>query len=251
MLALLLFFIMNDLFYTKEVKPKSKTALIFCTYIRLEHFKVTAECLRTQTNNDFDFYISSNSSDKNRVISAISKFTSDLNINIYAKDYGNKFGPFSRFFMAKDLALEGYDRFIFIDDDEIFSKNFIQDCYDQYNESEVKSFWAHRILKVYRNKIKIEKEEIGNYVGPGGMVCSAKLFLNENLFTCPDKYMIVDDLWMSYFILKFTDYKIKTLNTDIVFIKDLKATFKTLGNLKQEFSDQYILPLSKDLPKIV
>lgn len=242
---------MDNLLYEQEVVSKSKTALIFSTYIRLEYFIKTAECLKNQTNRDFDFYICNNSDKDSKLVGLVKKFLSNSGINIYIKNYYNEFKPFSRFIMAQDLAIEGYEKIIFLDDDEIFSPQFIQDCYDQYEEDAVKTFWAHKIEKVYKRKIKLEKEELGNYAGPGGLVCSARLFLGDELFHCPEKYWIVDDLWLSYYILKFTDYKIKTLNTKIDFIKDRKATFMTLGNLKQEFSDEFLIPESKHLPVLV
>jgi hypothetical protein len=73
------------------------------------------------------------------------------------------------------------------------------------------------------------------------------LFLNDDFFDCPEEYWIVDDLWLSFYILTFTNLKIQELKTDIKFILDRKATFMTLGNLKQEFSDKFIIPVSRDL----
>jgi hypothetical protein len=242
---------MDNLLYFKEVKEKSKTAVIFLTYRRLEYFKRTAECLNNQTNKDFDFYISNNSDKEDKLVGLVKKFLNTIDVNVYIKSYGNEFKPFSRFIMAQDLALEGYEKIIFLDDDEIFSSTFIQDCYDQYEENAVKTFWGHKIEKIYKRKIKLEGNELGNYAGPGGLVCSSKVFLGEELFQCPEQYWIVDDLWLSYYLIKFTDYKIKTLKTKIDFIKDQKATFLTLGNLKQEFSDEFILPESKHLPPLV
>jgi hypothetical protein len=242
---------MDNLLYFKEIKEKSKTAVIFLTYRRLEYFKRTAECLNNQTNKDFDFYISNNSDKEDKLVGLVKKFLNTIDVNVYIKSYGNEFKPFSRFIMAQDLALEGYEKIIFLDDDEIFSSTFIQDCYDQYEENAVKTFWGHKIEKIYKRKIKLEGNELGNYAGPGGLVCSSKVFLGEELFQCPEQYWIVDDLWLSYYLIKFTDYKIKTLKTKIDFIKDQKATFLTLGNLKQEFSDEFILPESKHLPPLV
>lgn len=242
---------MNNLLYCQESLPKSKTSVIFLTYRRLEYFVKTAECLISQTNKDFDLYISNNSDQSEKLVGLTKKFLGKQAMNIYIKNYHNEFKPFSRFIMAQDLALEGYEKIIFIDDDEIFSHRFIQDCYDQYEEDAVKTFWAHKIEKVYKRKIKLEGDELGNYAGPGGLVCSSKVFLGEELFQCPEDYWIIDDLWLSYYLIKFTDYKIKTLKTNINFIKDTKATFLTLGNLKQEFSDEFILPESKHLPVLV
>lgn len=228
--------------YKNEIKEKSKTALILCIYIRLENFSKTLNMIKSQNNKDFDFYICNNSSQENKMLGLIKKYFSDNNVNIYVKNYFNEFKMFSRHILAKELALEGYEKIIFIDDDEKISDEFIDDCYDQYEEDAVKSFWAHRIDCIYSEKVKIKDNELGNYAGGGGLICSSKIFLDERLINCPEKYWIIDDLWLSYYLLKFTNYKIKTLNTDIRFMKDQKATFLTLGNLKQEFSNEFILP---------
>ena len=242
---------MGKLIHESIVKKKSKTALILCTYIRLENIRITSQCLLGQTNKDFDFFICNNSDREEKLLGLVRKYIAPLNINTTIINYFNEYKPFCRFLLANELAKEGYEKIIFIDDDEIFPESFIQDCYNQYDENAVKSFWSHRIEAIYRKKIKLENDEIGNYVGPGGLVCSAKVFLDEDLFMCPEEFWIVDDLWLSYYLLKFTEYKIQTLKTDITFILDRKATFMTLGNLKQEFADKYIIPESKHLPPLV
>jgi hypothetical protein len=242
---------MNNLSYELTIKDKSKTAVIFLTYVRLEYMPQTAECFKNQTNKDFDLYISNNSPMQEKCIGKIKKYLPEIGTNIYVRNDDNRFKIFSRFIMANELALEGYEKIIFIDDDEIFPNTFIQECYDQYEDDCVKTFWAHKIEKKYKRKIKLENNEIGNYAGGGGLVCSSKVFLSEELMSCPEQYLIVDDLWLSYYLLKFTDYKIKTLKTNIRFLKDRKATFLHLGNLKQQFSDEFILPYSKHLSGLV
>jgi glycosyltransferase involved in cell wall biosynthesis len=223
----------------------SKTALIMCTYIRFENLNTTLACINNQTDKDFDFYIIDNSGQNEKLLKYLDKFKGSLNISVH--NYANEFKQFARFLLAKDLAEDGYEKIIFIDDDEIIPNTFIEECHSQYDESCVKSFWAHRVNSRYKRKIKVEKEELGNYAGTGGLICSAKLFLNEDFFDCPEEYWIIDDLWLSYYVLKFTDYKIKELKTDIKFIKDRKATFLTLGDLKQKFSEEFILPESQGI----
>jgi glycosyltransferase involved in cell wall biosynthesis len=223
----------------------SKTALIMCTYIRFENLNTTLACINNQTDKDFDFYIIDNSGQNEKLLKYLDKFKGSLNISVH--NYANEFKQFARFLLAKDLAEDGYEKIIFIDDDEIIPNTFIEECHSQYDESCVKSFWAHRVNSRYKRKIKVEKEELGNYAGTGGLICSAKLFLNEDFFDCPEEYWIIDDLWLSYYVLKFTDYKIKELKTDIKFIKDRKATFLTLGDLKQKFSEEFILPESEGI----
>ena len=216
-----------------------------CTYIRFENLKKTLGCIERQTNKDFDFYIADNSCRHEKLLAYLKKFNNGMSISVH--NYNNEFKQFSRFLLARDLAEQGYEKIIFIDDDEIIPDTFIQECHDQYEEDSIKSFWSHMIEDRYNRKIKLEKNEIGNYAGTGGLVCSSNLFLNEDFFDCPEEYWIIDDLWLSYYVLSFTDYKIKELKTNINFIKDMKATFRTLGNLKQEFSNEFIIPVSKNL----
>ena len=228
--------------YEDQVKPKSKTALILCTYIRLTNMPKLLQKLHLQTNKTFDLYISNNSQNNdNKLIGYFKKYGVDLNINVFIKNYENKYKQFSRFYMARDLAKEGYEKIIFIDDDEVLPSSFMQDCYDQYNENEIKSFYAHSFKEDYWAKVRLKPGEFGNYAGTGGLMCSAKIFLDERIFECPEEYHIIDDLWFSYFILKFTNYKITLLDTDIQFIKDDKATFVNLIDIKRKFSTAYII----------
>ena len=228
--------------YSNQVKPKSNTALIMCTYIRLKNMPRILQRLQNQTNNDFDFYISNNCDNQdNNLIGRIEKYGSEFITNVFVKNYNNRYKQFSRFYLARDLAEQGYEKIIFIDDDEVVPPTFIQDCHDQYDERYIKSFYAHKFDKDYWEKVRLSKDEIGNYAGTGGLICSSKIFLEDKLFECPDQYHIIDDLWFSYYILKYTYYKITLLDTDIQFIKDDKGTFINLIEAKQEFSVNYII----------
>ena len=216
-----------------------------CTYIRFENLKMTLGCLERQTNKDFDFYIVDNSNRHSKLLGYLKKFGNGIDVSVH--NYNNEFKQFARFLLARDLAEEGYEKIIFIDDDEILPDTFIQECHDQYDSNSVKTFWAHMVENVYNRKIKLEKNEQGNYAGTGGLICHSSLFLNDDLFDCPEEYWIIDDLWLSFYILTFTNLKIQELKTDIKFIKDSKATFMTLGKLKQEFSNEFIIPVSNKL----
>jgi len=242
---------MNKIIYEKIVKDKSNTALIMCTYIRLENLKITLKNLKDQTNKNFDFYICDNSNKNEKLLKIIKKYESDNDFNISIHEYRNEYKQFARFFVARDLAKQGYEKIIFIDDDQILPNSFIEECHDQYDKDVIKSFWSHKVEKIYKKKIKLEGEELGNYAGTGGLLCSSTIFLDDLFFTCPDKFWIIDDLWLSYYILKHTEYPIKTLNTRIQFIIDKKATNLFLKEVKQEFSEKYIIPNSQHIPSIL
>lgn len=237
---------MDNLLYYQEFKDKSKTALIFLTYRRLEYFNETVKCITSQTNKDFDLYISNNSCQEEKLLKGLKKRLGNSGLNVYVKNYYNQFKPFSRFLVAQELAYEGYEKIIFIDDDEILPITFIQDCYDQYEDDSFKSFYAHIVRDNYWKKQKLKVNQLGNYAGTGGLLCPAKFFLDEDFFSCPEEFYIIDDLWMSYYILKYTDYKIKLLDTDIEFIRDLKATSIKLKEVKYHFAVDFLIPASKN-----
>ena len=238
---------MTQFSYAKEVKERSKVAVILCVFVRLENLEMTLNKIKDQTNKDFDFYICDNSNKEQKVIGLIKKHTPNLGVNLSIKSYKNEFKQFSRFLLARDLAEDGYEKIIFFDDDEILPLTFIDECLTQYEPGTVKTFWAHKINKIYKKKIKLKNDEIGNYAGTGGLICDSSIFLNEDFFDCPEEYWIIDDLWLSFYLLKYTDYKIKALKTDIKFINDAKATFLKLKQLKQEFSEEFIIPESEGI----
>jgi hypothetical protein len=232
--------------YENQIKEKSKTAVIMCTYKRFANLSGTYKNMSDQTNKDFDFYICENSGNDPHILNTTNKCLSFINFNLFIEEYNNKYSIFSRFHLARDLAKNGYERIVFIDDDQVIPNNFIQDCYNQYEEDTVKSFYAHIIVGDYWKKEALDHYEEGNYVGGGGLLCSSKLFLEEGLFECPEEYLILDDLWLSYYLANFTKYKMKRLNTLISFINDDKATAIGLKKEKREFSSKYITKTYKD-----
>lgn len=227
--------------YSNQVKEKSKTALIMCTYRRFKNLPDTYKDISNQTNKDFDFYICDNSGANPKLLKITKRYEPHINYNLFIKEYWNQYSIFGRFHLARDLAKDGYEKIIIIDDDQRIPKEFIQDCYNQYEDNAVKSFYAHMIIGDYWKKEMLDPTEEGNYVGGGGLLCNANMFLNDNFFDCPEKYWILDDLWLSYYVAKFTDYKMKKLNTHISFIKDSLATAKNLKEEKRRFADKYIL----------
>ena len=230
-----------EFLFEKQIKPKSKSAIIMCTYKRFKNLYGTYKDLSLQTNKDFDFYICENSGNDPHILNTTKKSIKFIDYNLFIKEYNNQYSIFGRFYLARDLAMQGYEKIVFIDDDQKIPIEFVQDCYDQYEENAVKSFYAHIIIGDYWKKEMLDPNEEGNYVGGGGLLCSSKIFLDEKLFECPKKYWVLDDLWMSYYLARFTEYKMKRLNTKISFIKDSMATAKGLKKEKREFSNKYIL----------
>lgn len=227
--------------YKNQIKNKSKTAVIMCVYLRYKNLPKTYDDLNMQTNLDFDFYICDNSDNDPHIINTSNKKSKQFRYNVFVKKYKNKYSVFGRFILAKELAKEGYEKIIIIDDDQRIPSNFIQDCYNQYEDNVIKSFYAHNIVNDYWEKTRLAPGELGNYAGGGGLLCSSKFFLDEKFFNCPEEYYILDDLWISYYAKNVAGYKIKLLDTQIKFIHDEYATAKNLIKEKQIFTEKYIL----------
>lgn len=226
--------------YAHYTKDKAPIAVVLTTYRRLENLSKTYKNLIEQTNNNFDLYICDNSKNDPHLLNTTKKMSKKFNFNLFIKEYKNQYNIFSRYFLAKEIAKEKYKMIVFIDDDQIIPESFIDDCYNQYEEDSIKSFYAHFVEGDYWKKIEIGLGEEANYLGGGGLLCNPELFRREDFFACPERYYILDDLWLSYYVANFTDYKMKKLMTHIKFIVDDKATAKGLKDLKSEFSDKYI-----------
>lgn len=227
--------------YAHYTKDKAPLAVILSTYRRLENLPKTYKSLASQSNSNFDLYICDNSGNDPHLLNTTKKNSHNFNHNVFIKEYNNEYSIFGRFFLAKDLAEKGYKMIVFIDDDQIIPESFVKDCYDQYEEGVIKSFYAHFIEGDYWKKQEVNHYEEANYAGGGGLLCNAKIFLDEIFFKCPKEYYILDDLWLSYYALKIANIKIKKLSTPIKFIVDDKATARGLKAVKREFSNKYII----------
>jgi len=227
--------------YEKIVGERHKTALILTTYMRLEYLGKSLNTIDNQTDKAFDFFICNNSLFPDTVIGYLNKYWISGDTNVEVTNWHNRYKMFARFFLARDLANRGYDKIIFIDDDEIIPLNFIEQCHKQYDPETVKSFYAHAIDKDYWKKVWLEGDEEGNYAGTGGLIAPAWIFLENELLDCPEEYWIIDDLWLSHYIMKYTDLKIKLLKVAISFIPDTRGTFHGLKAIKQEFTEKFIV----------
>lgn len=219
-----------------------------CTFQRLEYLEGTLDALSKQTNNNFDFYICENSCKDEKILKILKKNSSNFNNNVFVKQYFNKYSIFSRFHLARSLAEEGYEVIAVIDDDQIIPNNFIESCYKQYDPKTIKSFYAHVIEGDYWRKEKSSNSEESNYLGGGGLLCNSQLFLDDGFFQCPEEYWILDDLWLSYYLAKHTDYKMQRLSVDIRFIADNRATARNLRDAKRLFSKRFITGDEKIIP---
>lgn len=223
-----------------------KTALLMCTYNRINNLNITLDCIKKQTFKNFDFFIINNNKNiKNNIIKIVEE--SKLN-NIKIIDSIEDTSPFSRFFFAYKLSKIGYDNFIIIDDDQVIENKFIEKCLNQVEDNVFKSWWSYKTNYNYLDRKRLKNDELGNYAGPGGSVFTKSIFLIDNILNCPKEFRSMDDIWISYNIIK-NNFTIKTLKVDIGFIPDLidVSLFSKDKDNKEKFWKEINILLTKGL----
>lgn len=210
-----------------------RLAVVLTVYERLEHFHNQLTQLAEQSNKNFDLYICNNSE---------TEIETPLGQTFH---YVNKYKMYGRFFLIRDHILpKNYDAILILDDDEILPKNLIDQCHKQFNPTMVKSFWAFETSVDYWFRRRLKGQAEGDYAGTGGHLSPIDLWCIPEVYEAPPQYWIIDDLWLSYCILKHTNYRIRNLEVGIKFVDDegSNATYKKIRNLKSEFHKEHIIP---------
>lgn len=89
----------------------------------------------------------------------------------------------------------------------------------------------------YFDRVPAESGGHVDHVGPGGMVCNIKIFLNSAFITkLPQRYWFLDDLWFIYFVKK-NGHELAKLPVKIEFVLPETNQHHVLGDLKSEFYD--------------
>lgn len=217
----------------------STIGLVMCVWNRIERFHHTLNMLTNQIDKDFNLYVWNNNKEYiTEINNIIAEYNNKLNISVIHSE--ENIGGIGRFYYVKKL-INTHETIIFIDDDQDFTSNMVQIFRNVYENDTIKSRWAFRYSNIYTNRERIHKGNVDvNYCGTGGMVLPSKIFLNENLFNIPEKYIFVEDLWLSHFCLNKLNIKLKSIANPDQFIwqindgKDQSAIDNS--KLKNEFS---------------
>lgn len=184
-----------------------KVAVVLLTWQRFNALKYTLQDLSRQTRNDFDIIIS-NGNLKERAINSIDKYVKYYgkhNLNMYVRHDGNDLYAFRRFTVGKDLAEQGYDIVMFIDDDVRVPPGYVAKCLEQYEPKTYKSGFAwvlhHKGSSYYKHRTrKWDNKEQVHYCGTGFSMIDASIFLDPGLIKkAPEAALKIEDLWLSYY----------------------------------------------------
>lgn len=145
-------------------------------------------------------------------------------------------GSMARFYWARKLAQSGYSGpVIVIDDDENIETTFVSTAIALYKPDVVAAWWAFFIGVSYWERGYAEVGGQVDHIGPGGMVCTAELFLDDEFFELlPDRFWLMDDIWMSHFA-KTRGYTLAKLPVDITMVMEETNQYHSLVSVKEEF----------------
>jgi len=209
------------------------TAIIMCTWKRINKLQQTIDLLNIQTNKDFTFFIWNNNSS---IVNQVNKLTEQYKW-IFVKHSPTNVGGIGRFYYAREIN-DKYDKIIFIDDDQIFKNTFVEDMLNNYEVKTIKSWYSWTFNSDdYFDRNKINNGENAHYCGTGICLIDSSAFNNDELFNnIPSEYAFIEDLWLSYFVTNILNWKAKGLIGVWGQIqKDGKDQFSKLRNKKNEF----------------
>ena len=225
----------------------NKLLIIMCTWNRIEsRLNRTLDMLKNQDNQDFDFYIWNNNAEKIDKLESICKNHSFKNINIYHSS--NNIGGIARFKLAQKLS-DTYENVLFIDDDIDFDVDTISIVKQNIEKNSIKSWWSWNIHNNnYWDRTRILKTgKQADYCGTGMMLCNTKLFNNEKIYQLiPEKYLFIEDLWLSYFSNAFLNLKCEFLPVKAKLVEDGKNQSEIYARTNMKSKKDFYLFLKEN-----
>lgn len=211
-----------------------KTTVVLLTWQRLSFLRKSLSMLSAQTNKKFDVRISNANLPLAHVVDKYAKFFSD-ELDITVSHDGNGIYAFRRFTVGKELAQNGTDVILFIDDDITFPITYVNDCLKHYEPETYQSGFAWSFQNggsdyyKYRTRVKDSISKI-HYCGTGIGMIDASIFLDDRIFASPREAYLVEDLWLSYFAQHVMKWDLKYMPVQNVHIggSDQNALYKKI-----------------------
>ncbi len=213
-----------------------KVAIVVLTWKRLQKLQEIFKAFSKQTNKNFDLVVSNGNLSKD-AINLIEKYAIIYNkfgLNINVRHDGNEFFAFRRFFVGRDLAEQGYDVIMFVDDDVLVPKDYVENCLKQYEPKTYQSgftwlfFNRGKDYYKFRKRVYSNKYEI-HYAGTGFCMIDASIFKDKDLINkAPPGSYKIEDLWLSYYVASKKGWSLRYMDTPGVLMNgsDSVALFK-------------------------
>lgn len=208
--------------------------VVLLTWKRLPFLKKTLTMLSNQTYKNFTVRITNANLEHSQSVDRIAfQFRSKLRISV--SHDGNDIKAFRRFTVGNELAQNGVDVVMFIDDDITFGSDYVQRLVAGYEPKTYKSGFAWNFQRngedYYRYRTRRwDNDEKLHYCGTGISMVDAKIFLDKRLFNAPKEAYYIEDLWLSYFAQHVLKWDLKYINVGNVHIggADQHALYKKI-----------------------
>jgi hypothetical protein len=221
-----------------------RVGIVLLAWQRLHGIYQNLKDLDSQTVEGFKIVISN----ANRTLDEkIKEYVVDFpELDVDIRNESNDYLTFRRFFIAREMAMDGFDIIMFIDDDILIPNNYVELAIAQYEpgiygsaytwtlDAKGADYYKHR-TRVYDNDSQIK------YCGAGISVIDAKIFLQDELFMAPAEAYGIDDLWLSYYADHVAKFKLKYINIPKVIIGggDSVALYRSIS--RQQYTKKNFL----------
>lgn len=196
-----------------SIKNNIKLAVVLLTWQRLNSLPQTLSQLADQTEKDFDVYLSNGNLKKSRKVDIVcANFYSRLSLKV--SHDGNEMYSFRRLMIAERLYREGYEAVVFLDDDVIIEKFFIEQCLSHFEPKTYQSWYAWKFggSEDYYDRQRVSDiNDKVDYGGAGVSMLDLSIFKSSKMLDAPVHAHKIEDLWMSYVVDTSKDWSIRYL----------------------------------------
>lgn len=147
-------------------------------------------------------------------------------------------GCFGRFIHAQPL-IDKYPYFVVIDDDQRFDEPFLHTLWHEKVELGAVAAYARGFIRndPYWSRTRLEPGEPATYCGPGGMIIDRRVLADKRLLKCPDKYWMMDDIWLSHLLHHRRRATVRKSSAVVEMTDGKNDTYHGLKSNKVEFLD--------------
>lgn len=204
-------------------KNQDSINIIMCCWKRIENLETQLKNMNEQTiANKIILHLLNNNPEYSDLLTQKinSYFNTFSNINIKLSHYCNQYLGFQRFLYIRDILIKsGIEYVIMIDDDQIFSSDWVEKL---YSKREPKTYYAWYVKKWNKSNIDYWKgnilnkntnpDELCHYGGTGGSLVDTSIFEpNSELWNIPKEHNIclMEDLWLSFVVINHYGWQVK------------------------------------------
>ena len=155
--------------------------VIFCAWRRLDRLERTLQQLAAQ-NVPVQALIWNNSPDRRRVDAAAR--SADLPVTVHHSP--RNIGGFGRFYLAREAAEQGHATVVFIDDDQDFGPETMQDLLSAHRPRSLSGWWALSFRSAaYDSRFRGAPGDPAGLIGTGGMIADTAVFRDAGCSGAP------------------------------------------------------------------